>query len=763
VLTFTLVCGPKLQTYVTVKLWGGDTTQGVIYLYDSTRGYEIANYHGQSIPEIDIQEDSTPMAPGRFVYVTMPIPLAATQGKTSVTLTLNAARSFSYYDGRTTTQLAAGQTSRRIYSAFSHTDPMLNLFGDDLQMPAAAAVPTPLTFDAAYVTATQQRFANRIDRYRDATQDSGLWVQAWGTAWDSAVKAGTVPAQVIGLFMGAVTPTDNRMASAWLDLAATYMSTGNNNPMLRLDDLSQAFAHNLAPIYFQSSEIRQRVIAGLDAAFFMQSRNGAFGSLPKWVGLGATTATTNNPQGRVATNGNAIEGNGTLALGSAFINLFSDSTFLGALDADISALVPGIKRYQAYGQMLAAHVAFLLTRHGSAPNQDILQARSILANNQAAKLIDGRYGTTYATVDAIIVAYVESACGVTASSKGPFWVSPNGLSLEVHGIGNGGFDGGYGYNGMVLLVEAAKMLKDAGLETDAYHPVRDIALTAAHAFSNFIEPSVTTAGTSTLRREEVLTFRKNFNVGEIGTAASYIAAYDFADTNALHAFHLERLFGMSPPEWSNGNIDEGQNRMFRWGTAYLGLVQNAIDSASGATVTDSSGVTFLHESAHADGAWADPVAGALSLKQDNQHAFIVLNWRPYGYGDASAYVKPDTVGALSNIARLHFITPQADRIVTAYLPTSVATGAATGFASGAYGSQYVFHYGPYVAVLNLASTASSVTVPDIVGAISAYDWMTGTVYDLTKTRALPVPANGGILLTIGSTPADAATASALAF
>jgi hypothetical protein len=151
------------------------------------------------------------------------------------------------------------------------------------------------------------------------------------------------------------------------------------------------------------------------------------------------------------------------------------------------------------------------------------------------------------------------------------------------------------------------------------------------------------------------------------------------------------------------------------------------------------------------------------LKQDNQHAFIVLNWRPYGYGDASAYVKPDTVGALSNIARLHFITPQADRIVTAYLPTNVATGAATGFASGAYGSQYVFHYGPYVAVLNLASTASSVTVPDIVGAISAYDWMTGTVYDLTKTRALPVPANGGILLTIGSTPADAATASALAF
>jgi hypothetical protein len=757
-----MACSPTLQNYLTVKLWGGDTTVGVVYLYDGARGTEVGNYYGQSIPEIDMQEDATPMAPGRFVYLTMPIALAATQGKQSVTLTINAAASFSYYSGRTTTQLAAGQATRPIYAAFTHTDPMLNLLGADLQTSGATpAAATPTTFNAAYITALQQRWSKRIGSYRDATVDGGRWVQAWGPSWDAAVAAGTVPAQLVGLFLGNVAPTDSHTATDWLNAAAVYVSTGNNNPMLRLDDLGFAFSHNLTPDYYQSSEIRQRVIAGLDAAFYLQSLNGAFGSLTAWVGLGATAATTANPQGRVSATGNAIEGNGTLALGSAFNNLSGDATFLAALDQNLNAaLVPGVKRYQAWGQMFSRHVTFLLTRHGSAPNQDILQARAVIANNQAAKFLDARYGTSYATADATVLAYVQSACGVTASSKGPKWFSPKGLSLEVHGIGNGGFDGGYGMNGMVLEVEAAKMLEDAGLETDASHPVRDLALTAVHAFGNFIVPSATPANVATLRREEILTFRKNFNVGEIGAAASYLAAFHYADPVALHAFHLERLFGMTPPEWENGNVDEGQNRMFRWGPAYLGLVQNALTAAGGGAVSDPSGVTLLQETAHADGAWADPVGGALSFKQAGQHGFVALNWRPYGYGDATAYVQPGAAGTLSNVARFHFVTASADRIVTVMLPTSAATGATTGFTSGGYGGLYLVRYGPYVAALNLGATAGIVTIP--AGGSAAYDWVAGASLDLSGNRAVSVPAGAGVLLTLGATAAAATGASALA-
>lgn len=160
-----------------------------------------------------------------------------------------------------------------------------------------------------------------------------------------------------------------------------------------------------------------------------------------------------------------------------------------------------------------------------------------------------------------------------------------------------------------------------------------------------------------------------------------------ADPYALHAFYLEQAYGMSPPEWSNGNVDEGQNRMFRWGAAYVGLVNAARAAADGGAVVDGTGVTFLHEDPHPDGAWADPTAGAVTFKQAGQHGFVVLNFRPYGYGDATAYVQPGASGMVSNIARLHILTASADRIVTMALPTSAATGAAPGFTSGGYGGQ----------------------------------------------------------------------------
>ncbi len=382
---------------------------------------------------------------------------------------------------------------------------------------------------------------------------------------------------------------------------------------------------------------------------------------------------------------------------------------------------------------------------------------------EAAKLLDASYGTTYATADAAIVAYVQSACGVTASSAGPEWFGPERLSLEVHGVGNGGFDGGYGYNGMELVVETAKTVEDAGLETAADHPVRDLALAAVHAFGNFVEPSVTAADVATLRREEAITFRKNFNVGEVDAAASYIAAYDFGDPFALHAFYLEQAYGMSPPQWSNPDIDEGVNWMFRWGTAYMGLVQGAITAADGGTVTDPSGVTLLHESSHPDGAWVDAVAGAVSFKQDGQQGVIALNWRPYGYGDATAYVKPGATGTLSNVARLHIMTPQADRVVTVMLPTSAATGAEAGFTSGGYGGQYLLSYGPYLAALNLGSTEGALTVPPAGGAASATDWVTGTAHDLSASRTIPVPAGSGVWLTLGNNQSASRMASALAY
>ena len=124
VLTFTMTVDPFAQNYITIKLWGSDTTPGVIYLYDPTKGYSVDNYDESPTTWLDWQvSGGQPAFPGRFYYDTVPIPLAWTQGKTSISLTLNAAENDERYDNHTTVQLTTGQTMCPIYSGVYHHQP----------------------------------------------------------------------------------------------------------------------------------------------------------------------------------------------------------------------------------------------------------------------------------------------------------------------------------------------------------------------------------------------------------------------------------------------------------------------------------------------------------------------------------------------------------------------------------------------------------------------------------------------------------------
>ena len=148
-----MACDPAKQNYITIKLWGSDTTPAFLYLYEPARGHEPRNYYEQSRPELDYQ-GGDPISPGRFVYVTYPIPLSMTQGRTSVALELNAARHVG-------AQLAAGETSRPIYAAWTHAARMLNLSGSDVQSSKPVPVaPTPLVFDDALAADVRRRFAD---------------------------------------------------------------------------------------------------------------------------------------------------------------------------------------------------------------------------------------------------------------------------------------------------------------------------------------------------------------------------------------------------------------------------------------------------------------------------------------------------------------------------------------------------------------------------------------------------------------------------
>ncbi|MBC7989776.1 MAG: hypothetical protein H7Y19_09370 [Luteimonas sp.] len=742
-LRFVMACDPVKQNYITVKLWGGDTTPGFLYLYEESRGYDPLNYYEYSRPELDFQAGTDPVSPGRFVYVTYPIPFASTQGRTSVALQLNAARS-------TGTQLAAGQTSRPVYAAWTHTATMLNLFGSDVRSSVATPIaPVALTFDAAYANRVRQDITNRIPSMT-------LNHQLYGSAWTAAVTAGKVPGEILGLVIVNVTPDDVRTLQQWRDYAVTRTVAGNNAVMHRLTLLAAAYERDIAPGYYRSTDSRDRFIAALDGYWQMQSLDGAFGGgASSWFGIHATTSTGDNPQGRLNTGGSRLEGEGTQALGRMFIAAANDSTFLSALDQDIDAtLAPGVKRWQAYAQMFSRHASFLHGHRGSAPNQDHLQAYALLLAHHAEKLLVARYpgqlGTTTIT-DAQMLTYLHQATGVLPSLQGPYWLSSQGLSLEVHGVGNGGYDGGgYGTNGMNLVIKIARSLKELGYETGASHPVRDVAVKAVHAFSNFYMPSVTAAGVATLRRENNITFRKNSNLGGVDTGASYTAAVQFGDAHALHGVFLQKNVGIrfvngSEVAWSDYATEAAD---------YLTL----IDRIGSGAATDS--VTFLHEDAHPDGAWVDVEAGAITFKQNGNHGFIALNHRPYGYGERGQYRNPSNpASTVSNTARMHLLGRNIERVATIAMPTDAATDATNGFSSGSYGGLYLVRFGPFVQALNLQSGPAAFTPPASTNARWAQDWVTGVSTDRSSAATWNLGSKTGALLTLGATQAAARQAS----
>jgi len=727
-LTFTMTCSPTLQNYVTIQVWGSDTISDYIYLYTPTQGNVTGNYSGTNQPEIDNQ-GSDPVLPGRWLYETLPIPLSMTSGKTSVTLTLNAA-------------LTAGTTSRPIYSAFTHTSPYLIVSPSDPQGTApAAAAPTPSTYNSAYFSS----ILNNLSGYVSVSEG----YQLYGPTWTAAVNAGTVPVQVIGSFGLHPAPSQQTYAG-WLNADAVYTQGGNNVIMQRLEMLAFAYVTpNFLTSFYQNSDTEQRIVAALDSYSYMQALDGCWGDMTEWDGVGATTTSSSNPFGRQNAQCSPIEGQGTWALGAAILQMQGDSSFRAALNQPISStLEPGVLRYRAYQTMLVNNINFLTSPigHGHAPNQDLLQARSYVYSNLALRALDKLYGTSLARSNAQMYSdYLNETAGIVLSPAEDLSISNGGLGLEKNGSLNGSFDGGYGWLDALYLSNLAKILNDNGIETATYHPVRTVAINAAHAFSNFIYPSLVASGSSystTMRSEQALTFRWSANVGPIATLQLYFAAAEFNDPYALHGLYLEHANGITWSPEPYVGASQSDNVAISYMLAYADYVTlcNMVTSQP----IDPSGVTFLNEPAHADGVWADPTGSTIMIKHAGERLGMVLNWRPLMTPGVSTALSPSE--PMDNVARVHDTTATTDRIATINMPASAATGASGNYTSGAAETLYIGRYGNYLVGLNRQPSVATMTLPPDMTLGTATDLVSGTTYDLTKTRSITVPPLGSIVL-----------------
>ncbi|BCU79698.1 hypothetical protein [Luteolibacter sp. LG18] len=118
---WTMKVDPGQQNYVTVKLWGSDKGLQTGRLILFANGLQVG-YRHESDHDLLNQCDADPLAAGRFVYVTVPLPPMLTKGLTSLDLKIVSTGPIWFY-GSNFPQYQKGFTgpSRGIYRAYTHT------------------------------------------------------------------------------------------------------------------------------------------------------------------------------------------------------------------------------------------------------------------------------------------------------------------------------------------------------------------------------------------------------------------------------------------------------------------------------------------------------------------------------------------------------------------------------------------------------------------------------------------------------------------
>jgi hypothetical protein len=664
-LVFQLASAPDAQNYLTIKLWGSDTDAAVLFLY--VNGTQVGAYE-QDLPELDLNVGDAAY-PGRFIYVTYPLPLTATTGNISVPLTINAVASVSSFAPPGREEQPLTQPTRPIYAAYVHTDPFFVPPSTDMQ--GTPPVVTPRAAPAGYPD-----FAG-AHQDTDTAVTALLGWQLYGDAWNSAVAAGQVPAAVLGLFAKGTTTSRFSTTADWENWAVSTTTAGNSTVVNALTVLSLIYQSSWSQ-YYQSADILARVTRALDSLALMQGSNGAFTNAT-WVG--APT--------RAAATGSATEGSGTKALGWAVVTLADALAMAGLLDVmvddDDDPTTPPIPRRQAWANMLVAHRDFLSSTAGRSQETmyDQSQVEALWLADAAVGILD----PSRTLLSATALGYVDSTVGLADGPIGGLSVSPKGLPLMPNGTLNGSYDGRFGFLTIRSMCALGRLTADPG--------VLGQCINAIHAAAAFLYPAADD-GASTIRAEGAITAEINRNPGFLEYGGNAYAADVLGDPVALRSIQLQ-LANYEP--LSSSVI--AQDVLFAENLA--GYLEDLPSVERVATLPDGS-YRFPMEDGQPDFVWTDEQGASGAIRNCGDRLYIALNWRHGFDGAANA-----ADASVDNIARIHLSNNAYDRVAT------IAMESPSGF-----GRFYTATFGPYLIGMNL-STDSSYQLPPFTPPADAFE------------------------------------------
>jgi hypothetical protein len=207
--SFTLKVDPEQQNYLTVKLWGSDKGAGLGRLVLFADGLQVGYRHEGDYDVLN-QADDEAECPGRFLYQTLPLPPALTQGKSLIHLKIISLGEMWPY-GPTFAQYQKNLTepTRGIYRVYSHTQTRLVPDASEKQgqFPEAAIRPGP---GEETIAQSKQIVIARLDhllqnpvpfKSTGALKDRDvrllLVAEAYNTAWTPAYHDPRAIAQIV--------------------------------------------------------------------------------------------------------------------------------------------------------------------------------------------------------------------------------------------------------------------------------------------------------------------------------------------------------------------------------------------------------------------------------------------------------------------------------------------------------------------------------------------------------------------------------------
>jgi hypothetical protein len=198
--SFSMKVNPKKQNYFTVKLWGSDLNKNVLILF--CEGKQVGYRH---LGDIDVlyPANGEPPLSGRFFYITTPLPLAMTTGKTDVRLQIRATGPiYGYAPTWDKYQKPMTEPSCGIYRVYTHTDTCFVPPPEEKQGVAPADPPVRQQPGEEVMTALKNRVSQAITHALEAgnpldQMQMELLATAYRVKWTPAYQNAAVVRAVI--------------------------------------------------------------------------------------------------------------------------------------------------------------------------------------------------------------------------------------------------------------------------------------------------------------------------------------------------------------------------------------------------------------------------------------------------------------------------------------------------------------------------------------------------------------------------------------